>query len=102
MDLTFFEAARGADKVLRLDMMDTCKTCNGKGNKPGSKIATCGYCHGSGTVSYLSCLLFMLQIMKKTLKILRGETVFSGLCLVLVRVNDLLVYPVETNIQNKK
>ena len=60
LDLNFMEAARGADKTLNLEMMDTCSRCKGKGNEPGSKVARCGYCGGSGMVGccYLTRLLF--------------------------------------------
>lgn len=45
------EAARGTNKTIHLNIMDTCQRCNGRGNEPGSKVSTCGYCNGSGTVS---------------------------------------------------
>ncbi|CAK8684540.1 dnaJ homolog subfamily A member 3, mitochondrial-like isoform X1 [Clavelina lepadiformis] len=48
MDLTFNEAAKGANKTLNLEMLDTCPRCHGKGNEPGSKVSKCGYCGGTG------------------------------------------------------
>jgi len=48
LDLTFNEAAKGVNKTIQIDMMDTCPRCQGLGNEPGSKIARCGYCGGSG------------------------------------------------------
>jgi len=56
MDLSFNEAAKGANKSLKIDIMDTCDRCNGKGNEPGSKVSKCGYCGGTGTVKSLSLL----------------------------------------------
>nr|CAB3238698.1 dnaJ homolog subfamily A member 3, mitochondrial [Phallusia mammillata] len=49
MDLTFSEAAKGANKTLNIDLMDTCPSCKGKGNEPGTKITKCGHCGGTGT-----------------------------------------------------
>lgn len=48
MDLQFTEAARGANKSISLKLMDTCGRCNGQGNEPGTKVARCGYCGGTG------------------------------------------------------
>ena len=51
MDLTFNEAAKGVQKTIKIEVMDTCNRCDGKGNEPGTKISRCGYCGGSGMVS---------------------------------------------------
>jgi len=51
LELTFTEAAKGANKTIHLEMMDTCPRCDGKGNEKGTKISQCGYCGGSGMVS---------------------------------------------------
>jgi len=48
LDLTFNEAAKGVNKTIQVEMMDSCPRCQGAGNEPGSKIARCGYCGGSG------------------------------------------------------
>uniref|UniRef100_H2ZB35 CR-type domain-containing protein n=1 Tax=Ciona savignyi TaxID=51511 RepID=H2ZB35_CIOSA len=48
LDLTFNEAAKGANKTMKIDMMDTCPRCDGKGSEPGTKITKCGHCGGSG------------------------------------------------------
>nr|XP_026693393.1 dnaJ homolog subfamily A member 3, mitochondrial isoform X1 [Ciona intestinalis] len=48
LDLTFNEAAKGANKTMKIDIMDTCPRCDGKGNEPGTKISKCGFCGGSG------------------------------------------------------
>jgi len=48
MDLTFNEAAKGVQKTIKIEVMDVCGRCDGKGNEPGTKISRCGYCGGSG------------------------------------------------------
>lgn len=48
MKLTFEEAVFGAKKDIKIDLMDTCDECHGKG---GFGEKTCDECHGSGTVT---------------------------------------------------
>lgn len=51
VELTFLEAARGADKELSVELEDTCPRCDGRGSEPGTKLSTCYYCNGTGVVS---------------------------------------------------
>lgn len=51
MELTFSEAAKGANKQLRVNIDDVCPRCDGKGNEPGTKVSHCHYCNGTGMVS---------------------------------------------------
>ncbi|XP_061686914.1 dnaJ homolog subfamily A member 3, mitochondrial-like [Syngnathoides biaculeatus] len=51
MDLTFAEAAKGADKQLSVNLEDACPRCDGKGNEPGTKVSHCHYCNGTGMES---------------------------------------------------
>jgi len=46
MRLEFKEAALGTKREVTLTRLDTCSTCKGSGNKPGSKPATCRKCNG--------------------------------------------------------
>lgn len=46
--LTFMEAAQGCSKVLNVQALAHCKTCDGQGTKPGSKPTTCSACNGAG------------------------------------------------------
>jgi len=48
IDVSFEEAAFGAEKIISLTLNDTCDECHGKG---GFDIKTCDKCHGSGTVT---------------------------------------------------
>ncbi|XP_037546289.1 dnaJ homolog subfamily A member 3, mitochondrial isoform X2 [Nematolebias whitei] len=51
MELTFSEAAKGANKQLRVNIDDVCPRCDGKGNEPGTKVSHCHYCNGTGMES---------------------------------------------------
>ncbi len=46
--LDFMEAAFGVDKVIDIEKMEPCPTCNGNGCAPGTHPETCSYCHGTG------------------------------------------------------
>lgn len=48
MELTFAEAAKGANKPLTVNIDDNCSRCGGAGNEPGTKVSQCGYCNGTG------------------------------------------------------
>ena len=50
MELTFTEAAKGANKQLSLNIDDSCTRCDGKGSEPGTKVSQCHYCNGTGMV----------------------------------------------------
>lgn len=48
--LSFEEMARGTTRELTLERLRTCKKCDGSGAEPGTPIATCATCGGSGVV----------------------------------------------------
>lgn len=50
MDLTLEEAVHGVEKQITIPTLAACKTCDGSGAKPGTKVNTCGTCHGSGQI----------------------------------------------------
>ncbi|OGJ51063.1 molecular chaperone DnaJ [Candidatus Peregrinibacteria bacterium RIFOXYB2_FULL_32_7] len=49
--LTFEEAVFGIEKDLRINKMDSCIHCKGKGAEPNTPIITCNECGGSGEIS---------------------------------------------------
>uniref|UniRef100_A0A183E3Z9 CR-type domain-containing protein n=1 Tax=Gongylonema pulchrum TaxID=637853 RepID=A0A183E3Z9_9BILA len=51
MNITFEEAARGAQKTVNLNVVDDCPACFGKGVQPGYKKVSCPYCNGTGYVT---------------------------------------------------
>jgi molecular chaperone DnaJ len=50
LDLDLEQAVRGTEIKIDIPTLASCKPCNGTGGKPGSKVNTCGTCHGSGQV----------------------------------------------------
>lgn len=59
MELTFSEAAKGANKELNVNIDDTCPRCNGDGSEPGTKVSQCHYCGGTGMVSFTMSVKMM-------------------------------------------
>lgn len=49
LTITFEEAAFGADKKIKYNRLESCKSCEGTGAKDG-KLETCSTCHGNGRV----------------------------------------------------
>ena len=52
VDITFEEAAFGAEKVITIPRSVACETCEGSGAKPGTKPENCGQCGGAGEISF--------------------------------------------------
>jgi molecular chaperone DnaJ len=50
LEITLEEAARGAQKQIRIPTMEDCETCKGTGAKPGTSATTCQTCAGHGQV----------------------------------------------------
>ncbi|XP_030369187.1 protein tumorous imaginal discs, mitochondrial isoform X2 [Scaptodrosophila lebanonensis] len=48
MDLTFAQAARGVNKDVNVNVVDTCPKCTGSKCEPGTKPGRCQYCNGTG------------------------------------------------------
>ncbi|XP_012532337.2 protein tumorous imaginal discs, mitochondrial isoform X2 [Monomorium pharaonis] len=48
MNLTFSQAARGVNKDITVNVVDTCPKCNGSRCELGTKPAKCQYCNGTG------------------------------------------------------
>ncbi|KAG4079868.1 hypothetical protein HA402_014999 [Bradysia odoriphaga] len=48
MNLTFAQAARGVNKDININIVDTCPKCAGSRCEPGTKPSHCQYCNGTG------------------------------------------------------
>ncbi|MDR0563819.1 MAG: molecular chaperone DnaJ [Azoarcus sp.] len=48
LEITLEEAARGAEKTIRIPAIMECETCGGTGAKAGTSATTCPNCGGSG------------------------------------------------------
>ncbi len=50
VEISFMEAVHGVSKEVQLTRKDTCWTCEGTGNRPGTQKQTCPTCNGRGQV----------------------------------------------------
>lgn len=50
LDIDFKEAIFGCEKEVSYEHLVACKTCDGSGHKPGTKVETCSQCGGRGRV----------------------------------------------------
>lgn len=48
MNLTFAQAARGVNKDIEVNVVDTCPKCRGNRCEPGTKPGKCQFCNGTG------------------------------------------------------
>ena len=58
LDLTFEEAAFGAEKEVAAQRIENCSVCNGSGSADG-KTETCSQCRGSGQVRTVQTIMGM-------------------------------------------
>jgi molecular chaperone DnaJ len=52
LEIDFEEAARGVEKEVSFNVLDTCPECDGRGAAEGGKVETCPTCHGRGQVAH--------------------------------------------------
>jgi molecular chaperone DnaJ len=50
LEISFNEAATGAETTIQIPRQEPCGTCHGNGSAPGSKPSTCPQCHGRGQI----------------------------------------------------
>jgi molecular chaperone DnaJ len=50
MEISLEEAAHGHETQIRVPSWSNCESCGGNGAEPGTKVETCGTCHGAGQV----------------------------------------------------
>lgn len=58
LDLPFPEAVFGAERVVEIAHLETCKDCSGSGAKEGSSVSTCGQCQGTGQITQSQRTIF--------------------------------------------
>jgi molecular chaperone DnaJ len=52
LEISFEEAARGAETTILIPREETCETCGGSGAAPGTSPETCPQCRGTGQLRY--------------------------------------------------
>lgn len=50
LDLSMLEVATGANKQVKMKLLDPCERCTGKGAEPGTQTQRCATCGGQGEV----------------------------------------------------
>lgn len=50
LEISFEEAAFGAQKDVTIPRLEDCSTCSGSGAKPGTKVKPCPQCGGAGEI----------------------------------------------------
>jgi molecular chaperone DnaJ len=58
LEITFEEAALGVEKEVNITRSEYCSVCQGSGAKPGSQMAQCSECRGTGKVQRVQQSLF--------------------------------------------
>jgi len=52
LEISLEEAAEGVDTKLQIPRLETCDTCGGNGQEPGTRPETCATCRGQGQVRF--------------------------------------------------
>ena len=65
LEISLEEAARGAEKTIRIPTVEECDTCHGSGAKPGTPANTCPTCGGAGQVRILPGVFSIQQTCPK-------------------------------------
>jgi molecular chaperone DnaJ len=52
LEISFSEAAHGAETTIQIPRQEHCETCGGSGAAPGSHPSTCPQCRGQGQVRF--------------------------------------------------
>lgn len=60
VEIELHEVATGVEKTLRLERMDFCDACAGKGAQPGTDVHTCRDCGGYGQVERQTSMGFIV------------------------------------------
>jgi molecular chaperone DnaJ len=73
MEISFEEAAFGANKEVSVNRAENCPTCSGTGSKPGTTPETCKHCNGTGQIQYKQNTPFGQFVNIKTCEICQGQ-----------------------------
>lgn len=81
LEITFEEAAFGAQKEIQVVRMEDCPDCKGTGGKDGAEPVTCTECNGTGEISYTQTTAFGRFVNVRACDTCGGEgTVISDPC----------------------
>src|SRR4051794_7978564 len=58
VEVSLAEAARGAERTIEYEAVETCERCSGRGAEPGTGVDTCRRCGGTGELRAVSRTAF--------------------------------------------
>lgn len=73
MEITFEEAAFGANREIQVPRTETCSTCGGSGARPGSKPRVCQACNGTGEQQTVTNTPFGRMINRRPCPVCHGR-----------------------------
>jgi molecular chaperone DnaJ len=73
VEISFVESALGADRQIRLEVLDACDVCAGSGARPGGRVERCSRCSGLGQVRTVSRGPFGQYVRAEVCPTCRGE-----------------------------
>lgn len=73
LTISFEEAAFGTEKEVKLNRIGECKSCNGSGAEPGSRIITCPSCNGSGEIRKVQHTILGSVTTRRVCDVCRGS-----------------------------
>jgi len=73
LSLSFEEAAFGCEKEIEIERTEACSNCRGVGAEPGSQLATCPACGGTGEILRAQHPLFGRFVNRVVCERCRGE-----------------------------
>jgi molecular chaperone DnaJ len=73
VNINLKQAAFGTEVELKINRLEHCERCGGKGAEPGSALITCSNCGGSGQVQTMSQSLFGQMIRINTCNKCKGR-----------------------------
>lgn len=73
LEISFEEAAFGAEKEITVSRLENCTNCGGSGAAPGTQPTTCKSCNGTGQVQYKQATPFGQFVNIRTCEVCKGE-----------------------------
>lgn len=73
LELSFKDAIFGVKRKVLLNKTSTCKTCEGSGAEPGTKMETCSTCNGKGSLKEVKQSIFGSIAVEQTCSVCKGR-----------------------------
>lgn len=73
LPITLKEVVHGAQRTLKVQLLDTCERCSGSGAEPGTQPRTCPTCHGTGEERLVQRSVFGQLVSVQPCRTCRGQ-----------------------------